>query len=38
VLTALARGNGLAIVPEGSPDVPSGSEVDVLMLDWDHGE
>lgn len=38
VLSALARGNGLAIVPEGRPDVQPGTEVDVLMLDWDHGE
>jgi molybdopterin molybdotransferase len=38
VLTALARGNGLAVVPEGSSDVQPGSEVDVIMLDWDHGE
>lgn len=38
VLTALARGNGLAVIPEGSPDVAPGSEVDLLMLDWEHGE
>jgi molybdopterin molybdotransferase len=38
VLTALARGNGLAVVPEGSPDVQPGAEVDVIMLDWDHGD
>ena len=38
VLTSLARGNGLAVVPEGSPDVQPGGEVDVLMLDWEHGE
>ena len=38
VLTAMARGNGLAVVPEGSPDVQPGEEVTVLMLDWEHGE
>lgn len=38
VLTAMARGSGLAVIPEGSPDVQPGSEVDVLMLDWEHGE
>jgi molybdopterin molybdotransferase len=38
VLTAMARGNGLAVVPEGSPDVQPGAEVDVLMLDWEHGD
>jgi len=38
VLTALARANGLAVIPEDSPDVPPGTEVDVLMLDWEHGE
>lgn len=36
-LSAMARANGLIIVPENSPDVPAGSEVDVLMLDWEHG-
>jgi molybdopterin molybdotransferase len=37
VLTALARGNGLAVIPEGTPDVQPGAEVDVLMLDWEQG-
>jgi len=35
VLTSMARGNGLAVIPEGSPDVQPGSEVEVLMLDWE---
>jgi molybdopterin molybdotransferase len=38
VLTAMARGNGLAVVPEGSPDVQPGEEVTVIMLDWEHGD
>ena len=35
VLTALARANGLAVVPEGRPDVQPGEEVTVMMLDWE---
>lgn len=35
VLTALARANGLAVVPEGSPDVQPGDQVAVMMLDWE---
>ncbi|HEY8836661.1 MAG TPA: gephyrin-like molybdotransferase Glp [Dehalococcoidia bacterium] len=35
VLTAMARANGLAIVPEGSPDVKPGEQVTVMMLDWE---
>lgn len=35
VLTALARANGLAVVPEGSADVPPGAEVTVMMLEWE---
>ena len=35
VLTALARANGLAVVPEGSPDVQPGERVTVMMLDWE---
>lgn len=35
VLTALARANGLAVVPEGSPDVQPGEEVTVMMLEWE---
>jgi molybdopterin molybdotransferase len=35
VLTALARANGLAVVPEGSPDVQPGEHVTVMMLDWE---
>jgi molybdopterin molybdotransferase len=35
VLTSMARANGLAVVPEGSPDVQPGEEVSVMMLDWE---
>jgi len=35
VLTSMARANGLAIVPEGSPDVQPGERVTVMMLDWE---
>jgi molybdopterin molybdotransferase len=33
MLGALARANGLAIVPEGIAGLPAGAEVDVLRLD-----
>lgn len=36
VLTTMARGTGLAVIPENSPDVQPGSTVTVLMLDWEH--
>jgi len=32
-LSALARANGLAVVPEGSPDVQPGERVRVMLLD-----
>lgn len=35
VLTSMTKANGLAVVPEGSPDVQPGDEVDVMMLDWE---
>lgn len=35
VLTSMARANGLAVIPEGSPDVQPGEQVTVMMLDWD---
>ncbi|HZU77675.1 MAG TPA: gephyrin-like molybdotransferase Glp, partial [Dehalococcoidia bacterium] len=35
VLTSMARANGLAVVPEGSPDVQPGDEVTVMILDWE---
>ncbi|HLZ73040.1 MAG TPA: gephyrin-like molybdotransferase Glp [Dehalococcoidia bacterium] len=37
VLTSLARANGLAIVPEGSPDVQPGETVTVMLLDGELG-
>ena len=33
VLSALALANGLAIIPEGVPGLPAGSEVEVIRLD-----
>ncbi len=33
VLTSMARANGLAVVPEGSPDVQPGETVTVMLLD-----
>jgi molybdopterin molybdotransferase len=32
VLTSMAKANGLAVIPEGSPDVPPGSEVEIILL------
>lgn len=34
ILTSMALSNGLAIIPEEVKELPPGSEVDVLMLDW----
>lgn len=34
ILTSMALGNGLAIVPEDSPSVAAGDEVSVMMLNW----
>jgi len=33
MLTSMAKGNALLIVPEDSPKVPSGSQLKALMLD-----
>lgn len=37
VLSALARANGLAVVPEGHPDVQPGESVQVMLLDAEGG-
>jgi molybdopterin molybdotransferase len=37
VLTSMARANGLAIVPEGTYRLESGSGITVQMLDWPEG-
>lgn len=34
VLTSMASANGLAIIPEDSPQVNPGDKVQVVMLDW----
>jgi molybdopterin molybdotransferase len=36
-ISAMARANGLAIVPEGEGVLPAGSRVTVQMLDWPEG-
>lgn len=33
VLSALAVANGLAVIPEGPPELPAGTEVEVIRLD-----
>jgi molybdopterin molybdotransferase len=38
VLTSLARANGLTLIPAEVDVIEAGSEVDVMMLDWSHGE
>lgn len=35
ILTSMVKANGLAIVPETTKEVKSGSVIDVIILDWD---
>ena len=35
ILTSMTRPNGLAVIPEGTEEVKSGSTVKVMMFDWD---
>jgi molybdopterin molybdotransferase len=35
ILTSMAKANGLAVIPEGTEEVKSGSTVKVIMFDWD---
>ncbi len=34
----MVAANALTIIPEGVEVVEPGEEIDVLMLDWSHGE
>jgi hypothetical protein len=34
----MVAANALTIIPEGVKVVEAGEEIDVLMLDWSHGE
>lgn len=36
VLTGMSGGNALAVIPEDVAAVEAGSEIDVMMLDWEH--
>ena len=38
ILTSMVAANALTIIPEGVEVVEPGEEIDVLMLDWSHGE
>ncbi len=38
ILTSMVSANALTIIPEGVQVVEPGEEIDVLMLDWSHGE
>jgi molybdopterin biosynthesis enzyme len=31
----MTKANGLAVIPEGTEKVKSGSTVEVMMFDWD---
>jgi molybdopterin molybdotransferase len=35
ILTSMAKANGLAVIPEGTEEVKSGTMVEVMMFDWD---
>jgi molybdopterin molybdotransferase len=35
ILTSMAKANGLAVIPEDTEEVKSGSTVKVIMFDWD---
>lgn len=38
VLTSMVGANGLTVIPADVDEVPAGAEIDVIMLDWSHGE
>jgi molybdopterin molybdotransferase len=38
VLTSMAHANGLTVIPPEVDEVQPGEEIDVIMLDWSHGE
>ncbi len=38
ILTSMANANGLAVIPPDTQVVEAGEEIDVIMLDWSHGE
>lgn len=38
VLSSMAQANGLTVIPADVDEVPAGDEIDVIMLDWSHGE
>jgi molybdopterin molybdotransferase len=37
-LTSMVRANALTVIPEDVDEVQPGDEIDVIMLDWSHGE
>ena len=37
ILTSMSAANALTIIPEDQPKAEPGDEIDVMMLDWDHG-
>ena len=38
ILTSMAAANALTVIPEDVDEVKPGEELDVMMLDWSHGE
>jgi molybdopterin molybdotransferase len=38
VLTSMVHANGLTVIPPEVDEVQPGEEIDVIMLDWSHGE
>jgi molybdopterin biosynthesis enzyme len=34
----MVRANALTVIPEDVDEVQPGDEIDVIMLDWSHGE
>jgi molybdopterin molybdotransferase len=38
VLTSMVYANGLTVIPADVDELPAGAEIDVIMLDWSHGE
>ncbi|OAI38982.1 hypothetical protein AYO38_08520 [bacterium SCGC AG-212-C10] len=36
ILTSMSAANGLTIIPEDQPAAEAGTEIDVMMIDWEH--
>ena len=38
MLTSMVHANALTVIPPEVDEVQPGQEIDVIMLDWSHGE